>query len=60
MNIISSSLPGHYLESKKLFQILMNQETYHYRTVENLLDLVQTPQWWVEDAEFNPRDSGTY
>ena len=47
-------------ESKKLFEILMRQEMYHYKTVENLLDMVQKPDWWVESAEFNPQDSNFY
>ena len=47
-------------ESKKLFEILMNQETYHLRTTENLLDVVQTPEWWVTNAEFNPQDNNFY
>lgn len=47
-------------ENKKLFEILMRQETYHYKTVENLLDMVQKPDWWVENAEFNPQDSNFY
>ena len=47
-------------ESKKLFEILMRQEMYHHKTVENLLDMVQKPDWWVESAEFNPQDSNFY
>ncbi len=47
-------------ESKKLFEILMRQEMYHYKTAENLLDMVQKPDWWVESAEFNPQDSNFY
>ena len=47
-------------ESKKLFKILMNQESYHLKTVENLLEVVQRPEWWVENAEFSPQDSGMY
>lgn len=47
-------------ESKKLFEVLMRQETYHHRTVENLLEVVQRPEWWVENAEFNPQGSGYY
>ncbi|MEE4167226.1 MAG: ferritin family protein [Desulfocapsaceae bacterium] len=47
-------------ESKKLFEVLMNQESYHLKTVENLLDVVQRPDWWVENAEFSPQDSSTY
>ncbi|THB70409.1 MAG: hypothetical protein D6B25_20160 [Desulfobulbaceae bacterium] len=46
--------------SKKLFELLMKQETYHLRTVENLLEMVQNPSWWVENAEFNPTDSNSY
>lgn len=47
-------------ESKKLFEILMRQEMYHHKTVENLLDMVQKPDWWVESAEFNPQDNNFY
>ncbi len=47
-------------ENKKLFEVLMRQETYHYKTVENLLDMVQKPQWWVENAEFDPHNSDYY
>ena len=43
--------------SKQLFEALMKQETYHLRTCENLLDMVQKPEWWVDNAEFNPQDS---
>jgi len=46
--------------SKKLFEALMNQESYHLRTCENLLDMVQKPDWWVENAEFNPVDDNSY
>jgi rubrerythrin len=46
--------------SKKLFETLMRQETYHLKTCESLLEMVQKPQWWVENAEFNPQDSGQY
>ncbi len=46
--------------SAKLFKVLMRQETYHYKTVENLLDMVRKPQWWVENAEFNPQNSDFY
>jgi len=46
--------------SKKLFEVLMKQETYHYKTVENLLEMVQRPDWWVENAEFSPQDSESY
>lgn len=46
--------------TKKFFEMLMRQETYHYKTVENLLELVEKPQWWVENAEFNPAGSDFY
>lgn len=46
--------------SKQLFEALMKQETYHLRTCENLLDMVQKPDWWVENAEFNPQDADQY
>lgn len=45
---------------KHLFEVLMKQETYHYKTVENLLDMVQRPVWWVENAEFSPQDNNAY
>lgn len=38
----------------------MRQESYHLRTTQNLLDMVQRPDWWVENAEFNPQDSDSY
>lgn len=46
--------------SKQLFEALMKQETYHLRTCENLLEMVQKPDWWVENAEFNPQDADQY
>ena len=46
--------------SKQLFEALMKQETYHLRTCENLLDMVQKPEWWVDNAEFNPQDADQY
>ncbi len=46
--------------SKKLFEVLMKQESYHLKTVENLLEYVQRPDWWVENAEFNPQGSSSY
>ncbi len=45
---------------KKLFEVLMRQESYHLHTTRNLLDMVCRPEWWVENAEFNPRDSDSY
>ena len=46
--------------SKQLFEALMKQESYHLRTCENLLDMVQKLDWWVENAEFNPADGNSY
>ncbi len=46
--------------SSQLFEALMKQETYHLRTCENLLDMVQKPEWWVENAEFTPQDTDQY
>ena len=46
--------------SKQLFEALMKQESYHLRTCENLLEMVQKPAWWVENAEFNPADGDSY
>ena len=45
---------------KKLFEVLMRQEGYHLQTTKNLLDMVRRPEWWVENAEFNPHDSDSY
>ena len=46
--------------SKKLFGILMRQESYHLKTTQNLLDVIQRPDWWVANAEFNPHDQNSY
>ena len=46
--------------NKQLFEALMKQETYHLRTCENLLEMVQKPDWWVENAEFSPQDGNQY
>ena len=46
--------------NKKLFDVLMRQESYHLHTTQNLLDMVRRPDWWVENAEFDPHDSGSY
>ena len=46
--------------SKKLFEVLMKQESYHLQTTQNLLDMVQRPDWWVENAEFNPQNADSY
>ena len=44
-------------EAKHLFKCIANQELYHIKTVENLVDMLERPQWWVENAEFTPHDS---
>jgi len=46
--------------SKKLFEVLMRQESYHLKTTQNLLDVIQRPDWWVANAEFNPHDANSY
>ena len=45
---------------KKLFEVLMRQESYHLHTTKNLLDMVRRPDWWVENAEFDPHDADSY
>ena len=47
-------------KSKNLFNRLMKQEKYHYKTVENLIEMVNKPEWWVENAEFNPLGDDYY
>lgn len=47
-------------EGKKLFNSLSHQEDYHYHTVENLIELIEKPQWWVEHAEFTPMGDDYY
>lgn len=47
-------------EAKKLFSLLSRQEDYHYNTVENLIELIEKPQWWVEHAEFVPSGDDYY
>lgn len=45
---------------KQLYKTLMKQESYHLMTVENLIDMVRKPEWWVENAEFNPKGDNYY
>ena len=47
-------------EGKELFRKLSKQENYHYNTVENLIELIEKPQWWVEHAEFTPQGDDYY
>lgn len=44
-------------ESKHLMKCLANQELYHIKTIENIIELLEQPQWWVENAEFTPKMS---
>lgn len=46
--------------TKKLFKALMRQESYHLHTTKNLLDMVRRPEWWVENAEFDPHAADDY
>lgn len=45
---------------RKLFKNLSRQEEYHYKTVENLIELIEKPKWWVEHAEFTPMGDDYY
>jgi len=45
---------------RKLFQSLSRQEDYHYMTVDNLIEMIEKPQWWVEHAEFTPKGDDYY
>ncbi len=40
----------------KLLDFLVQQEKTHYALFENLTEMVQRPEDWVEDAEFGNRD----
>lgn len=45
-------------ESLHLLRCIANQELYHIKTLENLIDMLERPQWWIENAEFSPEDGG--
>ncbi len=47
-------------KTKKLYELLMKQESYHFKTIENLIEMVRKPEWWVENAEFNPKGFDYY
>ncbi len=49
-------LPGDE-EAMKLLKNLANQELYHIKTIENLIEMLERPHWWVENAEFTPKES---
>ena len=42
-------------DEKKLLDFLIEQEKSHYALFENLSEMVQRPEDWVEDAEFGNR-----
>lgn len=44
-------------QAMKLLKSLANQELYHIKTIENLIEMLEKPLWWVENAEFTPKDS---
>lgn len=43
-------------EEKKVFEYLIKQEKEHYELFEGLIELVNRPNEWVEDAEFGNRE----
>ena len=47
-------------KTKKLYETIMKQESYHAKTLENLVEMVRKPEWWVENAEFNPKGYDYY
>ena len=47
-------------KTKDLYDLLIKQESYHLKTVENILDMVRKPEWWVENAEFTPKGDDYY
>ena len=47
-------------ESRKLFSYLEKQELFHYSVVENLVQMIRKPEWWVENAEFTPKGDSYY
>lgn len=43
-------------KDKKIFQFLIEQESDHYKVMEQLIELVNRPNDWVESAEFGVRE----
>lgn len=43
-------------QTKKLFGYLVKQEENHFKIFDNLINLVERPEEWVEDAEFGVRE----
>jgi rubrerythrin len=42
-------------KEKKIFEFLIEQESSHYRVMEQLVEMVGRPGEWVESAEFGVR-----
>lgn len=42
-------------KDKKIFEFLIEQERDHYKVMEQLIELVNRPNDWVESAEFGVR-----
>ena len=40
---------------KKIFEYLIEQENDHYKVLEQLIEMVNRPNEWVESAEFGLR-----
>lgn len=47
-------------DARKLFSLLSRQEKSHYHIIENLIELIEKPEWWVEHAEFTPKGDDYY
>lgn len=43
------------MKDKKIFEFLIEQESDHYKVLEQLIELVNRPNDWVESAEFGVR-----
>lgn len=49
-------IPGNK-DAMQLLKSLAKQEQYHIKTIENLIEMLERPLWWVENAEFTPKES---
>jgi rubrerythrin len=43
-------------EQKQLFEKIADEERKHYNLIENMIQLLQRPQQWLEDAEWTHLD----
>jgi rubrerythrin len=43
-------------DEKKLLELLAKEEKRHYFLLQNLLDFIQEPQRYLDDAEFSRLD----